>query len=261
MDTAEHAHTQRNTNLKTKITTDKMDNLIKLPLHPCNGRWAPAALGTGGRSVRGRGWEPGRRREPGVHPVPSPRSTYQHALDGEVLQASVPRGVEDHGQRPVRGLGVANLHLILRRDRGREAVTPAPVTRGRAGGWRTICSLSPWGQGQMHWVIQPQKRGSGKAELTVLYLNPRAVESTWVPFTLAPDGCQGRALSLRGNPRAGRSAPRARRGGEGGEASSGTQRGTPNAAGMAQGRLLKEVLGWCRGLYPALHDDPNGERI
>ena len=227
----------------------------------------PAALRTCGCSVWGGGWKPGRRREPGVHPAPTPRGTYQHALDGEVLQASVPRGVKDHGQRPVRGLGVADLHLVLRRDRGREAVTPAPIARGRDGGWRTICSLSPWGQGQMHWVIQPQKRGSGKAELTVLYLNPRAAESTWVPFTLAPGGCQGPmvyqpwALSSRGNPRAGCSAPRARRGGEGGEASAGTQRGTPNAAGMAQGRLLKEVLVWNRGLYPALHDDPNGERI
>ena len=222
-----------------------MDNLIKLPLHPCNGRWAPAALGTGGRSVRGRGWEPGRRREPGVHPAPSPRGTYQHALDGEVLQASVPRGVEDHGQRPVRGLGVADLHLILRGDRGREAVTPAPVARGRAGGWRTICSLSPWGQGQMHWVIQPQKRGSGKAELTVLYLNPRAAESTWVPFTLAPDGCQGpmvyqpRALSLRGNPRAGRSAPRTRRGGGEGRRPREHRGGLPTQPGWRRGDFLK----------------------
>lgn len=179
----------------------------------------PAALRTCGCSVWGRGWKPGRRREPGTHAAPTPCGTYQHALDGEVLQASVPRGVKDHGQRPVWGLGVANLHLVLCRERGREAVTPALDAWRRDGGWRTICSLSPWGQGQMHWVIQPQKRGSGKAELTVLCLNPHAEESTQVPFTLAPGGCQGpmvyqpRALSLRGDPRAGRSAPRARRGG------------------------------------------------
>ena len=44
---------------------------------------------------------------------PSPPSTYQHAFDGEILQASVPWGVKDHGQRFVWGLDVADLHLIL----------------------------------------------------------------------------------------------------------------------------------------------------
>ena len=41
--------------------------------------------------------------------------------------------------------------------------------------------------------------------------------------------------------------------------SMGTQRGPPNAAGMAQGRLPKEVLVWYRN-STQLHDDPDGKR-
>ena len=116
-----------------------------------------------------------------------PHRTYQHALDGEVLQASVPRGVKDHRQRLVRGLRVADLHLVLHGERGREAVTraawvPTPSAGTGAG---EPSALSPRGvKGKCTGVIQPQKRGSGKAELTVLYLSPRAEESTRVPSLL-----------------------------------------------------------------------------
>ena len=73
MDTAEHAYTQRNTNLKTKITTDKTDNLIKLPLHPCDGRSAscgPTHLRvlSVGRGMEARK-EAGAGRSPCAHPA------------------------------------------------------------------------------------------------------------------------------------------------------------------------------------------------
>ena len=50
-----------------------------------------------------------------------PPSTYQQALDGEVLQAPVPRRVKDHGQGLVRGLDVADLYLVLCRASGKRA--------------------------------------------------------------------------------------------------------------------------------------------
>lgn len=41
------------------------------------------------------------------------QGSYHDSFDWEVLQASVPRGIKDHGQRLVGSLDVANLHFIL----------------------------------------------------------------------------------------------------------------------------------------------------
>lgn len=201
----------------------------------------------------GGAWERGRRRRRAFGAaLRPPRGTYQQALDGEVLQASVPRRVKDHGQRPVRGLRVADLHLVLHGERGREAVTRAAWVPTPSAGIRAAepSALSPRGvKGKCTGVIQPQKRGSGKAELTVLYVNPRSEESTRVPITLAPGGCQGptvyqpQALSSRGHPRAGCPAPSARRGWEGGEGPGDTE-GLPAQPGWRRGDSLNRL---CRG--------------
>ena len=165
--------------------------------------------------------------------TPAPRRTYQHALDGEVLQASVPRGVKDHRQRLVWGLCVADLHLVLHGERGREAVTRAawvPIPTAGIGAGEPS-ALSPRRvKGKCTGVIQPQKRGLWESGAYCPVLEPACRGINPGAITLAPGGCQGptvyqpRALSLRGDPRAGCSAPSARRGWEGGEGSGGTQR-------------------------------------
>lgn len=83
-----------------------------------------------------------------------------------------------------------------------------PCSRRLAQGWgleNHLLSL-PWGQGQMHWVIQPQKRGSweSRAYCPVLESTCRGINPG--VFTLAlrvpgPMVYQPRALSLEGRPK------------------------------------------------------------
>lgn len=70
-----------------------------------------------------------------------PWATHQDPLIGEVLQASVPGGVEDHREGLVRRLHVAEFYLVLGRETERQECPPrcgfsgrgdAP-TQGRAG--------------------------------------------------------------------------------------------------------------------------------
>lgn len=96
----------------------------------------------------------------GISAAAGPTSTYQHAFDGELLQAPVPRRVKDHRQGLVRGLDVADLYLVLCRARGRRADGRAvrvvtPSARRRA--WTH--SLSPCGQGQIPVQCSTPEKG------------------------------------------------------------------------------------------------------
>ena len=71
-----------------------------------------SATGAGGGGEGGTGSEEGDLGQGGLSTA-GPPSTYQQALDGELLQASVPWRVKDHGQCLVRGLDVADLYLVL----------------------------------------------------------------------------------------------------------------------------------------------------
>lgn len=66
--------------------------------HPVESHWnRDSALGSQLLRDKGRGLQ----------------GSYHDPFDGEVLQASVPRGVEDYGQRLVGSLDVADLHFVL----------------------------------------------------------------------------------------------------------------------------------------------------
>lgn len=67
----------------------------------------------------------------GCHP--GPQGSYHDSFDGEVLQASVPRGVKDHRQCLVGSLDVANLHFILEGCRAAAACATVLAHRARCG--------------------------------------------------------------------------------------------------------------------------------
>ena len=117
-----------------------------------------------------------------------PAPTYQQAFDGELLQAPVPRRVEDDRQRLVRGLDVANLYLVLHRASGSEARVQAAwvLTPSVGVGGTKPPTLSPaCGQGQIHvggWTPGGRRKQSLLANMLC---NPG------VSFTPRPGDCPG----------------------------------------------------------------------